>query len=57
MRKDDWIQELYYKELSDKSRNNKDSGNTISSEKEIPPKQNQSRNRRCSKNFKTILSL
>ena len=35
MRKDDWITELYYKQLSDKIRNNKYSGKTISTKKKI----------------------
>ena len=43
MRKDDWITELYYKELSDKSRNNRDSGKNVSSKKKIPSIQNQLR--------------
>ena len=33
MRKDDWITELYYKQLSDKIRNNRDSGKNVSSKK------------------------
>ena len=45
MRKDDWITELYYKQLSDKSRNNKDSGKDVSSKKKIPRTQDQSRKR------------
>ena len=35
MRKDDWITELYYKQLSDKTRDNRDSRKTISTKKEI----------------------
>ena len=35
MRKDDWITELYYKQLSDKIRNNRDSGKDVSSKKKI----------------------
>ena len=41
MRKDDWITELYYKQLSDKIRNNRDSGKAISSKKEISRTQDQ----------------
>ena len=40
MRKDDWITKLYYKQLSDKVRNNRNSRETISSKKKISPKQN-----------------
>lgn len=40
MRKDDWITELYYKQISDKSRNNRDSGKTVSSEKKVSRTQN-----------------
>ena len=36
MRKDDWITELYYKQLSDKIRDNRNSGNDVPSEKKIP---------------------
>ncbi len=57
MRKDDWITELYYKQLSDKIRNNRDSRDTIPSKKEIPSTQNQSRCKRWNKNIKTILPL
>jgi hypothetical protein len=36
MRKDDWITELYYKILSDKSRtNNENSGKNVSNNKKI----------------------
>ena len=35
MRKDDWITKLYYKQLSDKIRNNRDSGKDVSSKKKI----------------------
>ena len=38
MRKDDWITELYYKQLSDKSRNNRDSRKDVSSKKKISSK-------------------
>ena len=40
MRKDDWITKLYYKQLSDKIRNNRNSGKTISSKKKISRTQN-----------------
>ena len=50
MRKDDWITELYYKQLSDKIRNNKYSGKTISSEKKISRTQNKSEDRKWSSN-------
>ena len=43
MRKDDWITELYYKYLSDKSRNNKHSRKIVSSKKKISRTQDQSR--------------
>ena len=45
MRKDDWITELYYKQLSDKSRNNRDSGKDVSSKKKISRTQDQPRKR------------
>ena len=49
MRKDDWITELYYKQLSDKSRNNRDSGKNVSSEKKVSRTQNKFKCRgRCS---------
>ena len=35
MRKDDWITKLYYKQLSDKSRSNRNSGKNVSSKKKI----------------------
>ena len=57
MRKDDWITELYYKQLSDKVRNNKNSREIIPSKKKISEKKNKLRSRGCSKNIKTILSL
>ena len=57
MRKDDWITELYYKQLSEKFRNNRDSRNTVPSKKEIPPTQDQFRCKRRNKNTKTILPL
>ena len=34
----DWIQELYYKELNEKSKYNRDSGKNVSSKKKNPPK-------------------
>ena len=43
MRKDDWITKLYYKQLSDKIRNNRNSGKDVSGKKEIPRTQNQFR--------------
>ena len=45
MRKDDWITELYYKQLSDKIRNNRDSGKNVPSKKKVPRKQNQFKKR------------
>ena len=50
MRRDDWITELYYKQLSDKIRNNKHSGKTISSKEEIPRTQNKFKSRKWSSN-------
>ena len=44
----DWIQELYYKELNEKSKYNRDSRKIISSEKKIPRKQNQLKHKRRS---------
>ena len=41
----DWIQELYYKELNDRSKNNRDSRKVIPDKKKIPPTQNQLRKR------------
>ena len=41
MRKDDWITKLYYKQLSDKIRNNRDSRKDVPSEKKISRTQNQ----------------
>ena len=57
MRKDDWITELYYKQLSDKTRDNRDSRKIIPSEKKIPRTQNKLECRGRSKNTKTILPL
>ena len=39
MRKDDWITKLYYKQLSDKSKNNRNSRKDVSSKEKIssPP--------------------
>ena len=45
MRKDDWITKLYYNQLSDKSKDNRDSRKTIPSEKEISRKQNKSKDK------------
>ena len=50
MRKDDWITKLYYKQLSDKVRNNRNSRETISSEKKISRTQNKSEDRKWSSN-------
>ena len=38
MRKDDWITQLYYKQLSDKSKNNRNTRKDVSSKKKTPPK-------------------
>ena len=35
MREDDWITKLYYKQLSDKSRNSRNSGKNVSSKEKI----------------------
>ena len=45
MRKDDWITKLYYTQLNAQQRNNRDSRKTIPSEKEIPRKQNKSKDK------------
>ena len=50
MRKDDWITELYYKQISDKSKNNRNSGENVSSKKEIPRTPNKLKSRRRSIN-------
>ena len=50
MRKDDWITELYFKQLSDKIRNNKYSGKVISSKEKISRTQNKFKNRKWSNN-------
>ena len=50
MRKDDWIAELYYKHLSDKSKSNRDSRKDVSSEKEVPRTQNKLKHKRRSSN-------
>ena len=50
MRKDDWITELYFKQLSDKIRNNKYSGKVISSKEKISRTQNKFENRKRSNN-------
>ena len=46
MRKDDWITKLYYKQLSEKSTNNRDSGKVVPSKKNVPTTQNQIRKRK-----------
>ena len=38
MRKDDWITQLYYKQISDKSKSNRDSGKNVSDKKKISSK-------------------
>ena len=38
MRRDDWITKLYYKQLSDKVRDNNNSGKNVSSKKKISRK-------------------
>lgn len=50
MRKDDWITELYYKQLSDKIRNNRDSRENVPSKKKIPRTQNKLTSRKWSIN-------
>ena len=45
MRKDDWITKLYYKQLSDKSRSNRNSGKNVSSKKKISTRENKLRNK------------
>ena len=50
MRKDDWITELYFKQLSDKIRNNRYSGKVISSKEKISRTQNKFENRKRSNN-------
>ena len=40
MRKDDWITKLYYKQLSDKSRDNRNTRKTISNKKKVSRKSN-----------------
>ena len=39
MRKDDWITKLYYNQLSDKIRNNRNTRENVSSKKKITRKQ------------------
>ena len=46
IRKDDWITELYYKQLSDKVRNNRNSREIVSSKKEIPRTHDKPKNRK-----------
>ena len=36
MRKDDWITELYYKQINDRQKYNRDSRKNVSSKKKIP---------------------
>ena len=43
MRKDDWITELYYKQLNGRSKNNNHTGKNVSSKKETSPKTTKSR--------------
>ena len=50
MRKDDWITELYFKQLSDKIRDNRYSGKVISSKEKISRKQNKLECRKWSSN-------
>ena len=38
MRKDDWITQLYYKQLNDKPKNNRDSRENVPIKKKNPPK-------------------
>ena len=45
MRKDDWITELYYKQLSDKSRNNNNSRKNVPCEKKTSIRPIKSRNK------------
>ena len=42
MRKDDWITQLYYKQISDKLRNNRNSRKVISNKKKVSRTQNKS---------------
>ena len=55
MRKDDWITKLYYKQLSDKLRNNRDSGKNVSSKKKISLRKIKFKCKRLGISFKTIL--
>ena len=50
MRTDDWITKLYYKQLSDKIRNNRYSGKIISSKEKISRTQNKLEDRKRSDN-------
>ena len=45
----DWIQELYYKELKDKSKSNRDSRKDVSSKKKISGTQDKPRKRKHSR--------
>ena len=38
MRKDDWISKLYYKQISDRKKYNRNSGENVSSKKKITSK-------------------
>ena len=49
MRKDDWITELYFKQLSDKIRDNRYSGKVISSKEKISRTQDQFTKRKHSR--------
>ena len=50
MRKDDWITKLYFNQLNDKIRNNRNSGKDVSSEKKISRTQNKFEDRKWGKN-------
>ena len=45
MRKDDWITELYYKQLSGRSKDNKYTGKNVSSKEKTPTKTIKSRSK------------
>ena len=49
MRKDDWITELYYKQLSEKFRNNRTTRKDVSNKKAISSTQDQFRKRQPSR--------
>ena len=46
MRKDDWITKLYYKQLNDKPKHNRNSGKNVSSKKKTSPKSIKFRSKR-----------